>query len=429
MTGMQSAKKMKRVVWAGILGNTLELYDYTIYAYFASILAVQFFPSDDPLAGLLAAYGVYASGFLLRPLGAVLLGSIGDRYGRKRALEISILLIALPTFCMGLLPNYSQAGILAPILLTAMRMLQGLSVGGEVSSAYAFLVEHASENEKGYAGTWCLVGNFSGKWFGSLVAMSMTLLFAPAALNNWGWRIPFLLGIIFALAGYWIRRLVSETPAFQEMQKSRQITKSPLKETIKSCGPTIFLCFCWMAAHTTVLQMIFIYFPTYFKSILGFDHTYSLLSNLAALTIAMVVMPLSGKLSDRIGRRPIMLSGAVLLTLLAYPAFVIIAQGQPQTAIAVHLLMAAIYGWMHGPMPATIMELFPANVRCTGSAIAYNLSVGLFGGLTPIISTWLISCLSCPEAPALWIIICGTLSAIATCRIKELTTDQLRSAA
>lgn len=424
---MKLDSKQKKVIWAGILGNTLELYDYTIYAFFASILARQFFPSSDPVVSLMATYGVFATGFLLRPVGAVLLGAIGDLYGRKKALEISILLMAIPTLCIGILPTYTQVGILAPILLTIMRMLQGVSVGGELVGSYTYLIEHAHPSQKGFIGSMSLVGAFGGKWVGTLLVALMSLFLAESMIEEWGWRIPFIGGIVFAGMGYYLRKKVSETPVFKEMEQNKKVIKSPLKETFCHSKAAILKGIGCLVIHTSGVYLLFIYFPIYLKTVIGLSYMSSLLSNLMALTLCMIIMPLSGKLSDRIGKHPILFWGGFALTALLYPAFVIISQGNAAAAIAMQALLASVFAFMHGPLPTFLIDLFPAQIRYTATAITYNLGVGIFGGLTPIIATWLAGRYESPIAPCSWLIFCGLLSLISLAMTKEETFEPLRT--
>lgn len=400
----------KKVIFAAILGNALEFYDYTIYAFFASILALRFFPSDDLIISLMATFGVYATGFILRPAGGILLGRIGDLYGRKKALEISILLMIVPTLCIGLLPTYDQAGALAPLLLVLMRMSQGISVGGEIVGSYAFLAEHAGETEKGYVSSFALIGTFGGKWIGTLVAALMTAYVSGPILEEWGWRVPFIGGIFFALAGYHLRKKVGETPIFEAMKRENLVIKSPVKETLITSTPSILLGIGCLVIHTAGLHLLFIYLPTYLNRIIGLSYTESFLSNLLALTAAMLMMPLSAKLSDKAGRLRVLMWGMLSLSILIIPAFIAISQGSRETIIFSHLSLALAFGFMHGPFPSFFMELFPSPIRYTATAISYNVGVVVFGGLSPVVVTWLIGHFETRAAPGAWLLVCAGIS-------------------
>lgn len=403
-------KYLKRVIWAGILGNALELYDYTLYGYFASILALQFFSASDPVVALLATYGVYASGFLFRPIGAILIGSVGDKYGRKRALEVSILMMAVPTLCIGFLPSYATIGIAAPIILTLIRFIQGMSVGGELAGSFTYLVEHADSNQKGYIGSWTVVGGFGGKLIGTFIAGLLSLTMTPTLLENWGWRIPFILGFFFAGAGYWLRKKVSETPIFEQMKSQATLVKSPWKETFTKAPIEILQGAGIQAVHASFVHTLFIYFPIFLKTELNFSYTEAMFTTFTSMAICAALMPLSGKISDRIGRQPVLLTGTLLLTLFAFPAFWLFSLGDFMLTVATHCLLSALFGLMHGSYPALLNELFPANIRYTASAISYNCGVLLFGGLAPFMATGLIYWLETPIAPVCWLVFCGMIS-------------------
>lgn len=404
--------KLKNEVGAGVLGNCLELYDYTLYGYFAAILARHFFPSEDPLAALLGTYGIYASGFILRPIGALLFGSIGDRFGRMRALQISILMMAIPTLCIGILPSYAQIGIAATCLLTLMRFLQGISVGGEIVGSYTYLIEHADKNNKGFIGSWSLVGCLGGNLLGTLAAGAMSLILTTEALESWGWRIPFIGGVLFAAAGYYLRKRVSETPVFTQMKSENTLAKAPVREAWNKDVGNILRAVGSMLMHTVSLQLFFVYFPVYLKTTLHLDFTAALGSNCLGLIICLFVLPLGGKLSDFMGRRFVMMTATACLTLLIYPAFMLISTGRLPLVIGAHALLAFVFALMHAPLPAYLTELFSPRTRYTSSSIAYNLCVGIFGGFSPFIATYLIAVTGSPLAPAIWLIFSGVVSLV-----------------
>jgi len=402
----------RKLIWASVVGNALELYDYSLYGYFAAILASQFFPSEDPVSSLLATYGVFASGFILRPLGGIFFGNIGDRFGRKVALQISILLMALPTFCIGCLPNYSQVGLLAPILLTFLRLLQGVSVGGELVGSYAFLSEHAPANQKGFMGAWNLVGCFGGKLLGTVVSGGLSFLMAPALLQSYGWRIPFLSGIIFVLLGFYIRKQITETPIFKKMAAEKTTSCKPVREALTEAPGQILRSAGAGIINTTSNYVLFIFFPVFLVTQFKLSYAQAMISNFLSLLLCLFLLPLAGHLSDLFGRRIVQLAGIFALIALIYPAFIAISWNIfPITCLA-QMTLAICYALLYGPFPAFLSELFPDRIRYTGSAIGYNLTVALFGGLTPLIATWLIKMFESPFAPAVWVIVSGLVSLI-----------------
>lgn len=422
---MSITSDSKKTIGAGFIGNALEYYDYTIYAFFAPVLSMQFFPTDNMLVSLMATYGVYAAGFIFRPLGGLFLGRIGDVYGRKKALELSILLMIIPTLCIGFLPTYAQVGIWAPILLTLIRLMQGVSVGGEVVGSYIFIHEHASKNQRAFMSSWAVVGIFGGKWIGTLTAALLTMFITASALEDWAWRIPFIGGTLFAIVGYRIRSMVSETPAYKEMKSQNSTIKSPVKEMFQTNLYEILIGIGSLVVQTASLHLLFMYLPTYLKTILDLTYFESYASNLLALTLSMILMPLSGMLADKIGKFKVILWGTIAFSLLLYPAFLIFSLGSPILVMMAHASLAIAFAIMHGPFPAFFMELFPARIRYTSTALSYNIGVSIFGGLSPVIGTWLINYLQTPTAPALWLIFCSLISIGSMLLLKSRTQLKL----
>ena len=350
-------------------------------------------------------YGIYAAGFFMRPLGAIVIGTIGDRFGRKKALEISILLMALPTLCIGLLPTYYQIGILAPILLTAMRLLQGISVGGELIGSYAFLIEHASEKRKKEAGSYGLIGCFGGKLLGSMVTLIIIHALSPAQVQSFGWRIAFIAGMGIAIFGFYIRRQLSETPVFLEMQKESSEKSLQLSSIFLGVGSLVL--------YTSSLQLLFVYLPVYLKNELSIDFAWATYSNVLSLALVMITMPFFARWADRLESNQFLLIGSILMGISIYPFFLILQTGNPYLIMGAQLFISVIFSFGYCCYPAYLMELFPPNVRCIGSAIAYNLGVSLFGGCTPIFCTWLIAYSKSPLVPAYWIVFTAFITTFA----------------
>lgn len=410
--------ELRRVIAAGVLGNTLELYDFAVYGYFARILALNFFPTADPLSSLLATYGVFACGFVMRPLGAILIGYIGDRHGRKRALEISILLMLLPTLAIGLLPTHASIGLAAPLLLTACRMLQGVSVGGELTGSYAYLAEHAPEGQKGYVTSWTLVGAMTGKLLGVLVFLCLSWSFSEAALAAWGWRLAFLLGLAFGGAGYLLRRRLRESSALQEIQKKKQ-PSFPLVAAMRDYWLEMLQAVGITTAHTVGVYLLFVYMPVYLHTQCGIPQTQSMLSTAVALTCVSLILPVSGAWSDRIGKRPVLFWGALLLGASVYPCFLLMASGSVLHLFIAHALIATLFGFMHAPLPTVYVDLFPPEVRSTASGIAYNACILLFGGVSPFLCTLLIQQTGNDFAPAYWMGFAALLSCLSVASLRS----------
>ena len=382
---------MKKVVISGMIGNALEWYDYALYAQFASIISQHFFPSQDPMTSLIAAFGVFAVGFIVRPLGAVLFGIIGDKYGRRAALSLAILLMSVPTACIGLLPSYEQIGIAAPILLTFIRFLQGLSLGGEFSGCIAYVVEHAPMSKRGLAGSTSFVSMCIGILMGSLTAIFMSSILSESDLKSWGWRLPFIAGLGIGAIGLYIRMNLSESPVYQKAKDNGEISAAPLTEVMVGYMRPLLIAMGIYMNVTVPFYLVTIFVNNFMQSMLKYPISQSVFINCMSLLTLIVFMPLSAYVSDRVGRKPVLLTGIILNILLAYPIFLMLNAGGFVLPLISQLLFAASTGIYMGPMPTTLVELFPTRVRFTGVAVSYNLIAGLFGGTAPMFSFWLIN--------------------------------------
>jgi MHS family proline/betaine transporter-like MFS transporter len=382
---------MKKVVISGMIGNALEWYDYALYAQFASIISQHFFPSQDPMTSLIAAFGVFAVGFIVRPLGAVLFGIIGDKYGRRAALSLAILLMSVPTACIGLLPSYEQIGIAAPILLTFIRFLQGLSLGGEFSGCIAYVVEHAPMSKRGLAGSTSFVSMCIGILMGSLTAIFMSSILSESDLKSWGWRLPFIAGLGIGAIGLYIRMNLSESPVYQKAKDEGEISAAPLTEVMVGYMRPLLIAMGIYMNVTIPFYLVTIFVNNFMQSMLKYPISQAVFINCMSLLTLIVFMPLSAFVSDRVGRKPILLTGIILNILLAYPIFLMLNSGGFVLPLISQLLFAASTGIYMGPMPTTLVELFPTRVRFTGVAVSYNLIAGLFGGTAPMFSFWLIN--------------------------------------
>ena len=323
--------------------------------------------------------------------------------------------MAIPTMLIGVLPTYATIGLIAPIFLTFLRMLQGLSVGGELAGSYSFVVEHAPDEQKGYMGSWTLAGNFGGKVLATAAVGIVSFLLPIEQLHSWGWRIPFILGLGIAFGGYLLRKQVDETPVFKKMKK----IKSPLKKVLKECKTQVLHAAATLVIHTVTIYLLFVYLPVYLTTVIGVPYSTSIFSNFIALLIVMFSIPVGGALSDRYGRKQVLLLGSIAITLLAYPAFYLMTTGSPLVIFSIHWLFALVFGLTHGPIPALFAAFFKPEMRYTALAVSYNLCVGIFGGLTPFIATWLISITGSPMSPTYWLITCGLISCVAVAALKE----------
>ena len=391
---------VRRGVIAGFVGNVLEWYDFALFGFFAQQIGTHFFPAGDPTASLLAAYGTFAAGFLMRPVGGALFGWVGDRFGRKQALIWSVLAMAIPSFCIGVLPSTVTIGLAAPILLLLFRLLQGVAVGGEYMASSVFLVEGAPAGRRGWIGSWGPLGAFAGTLLGSAAGAIVNVSMSPEAVMAYGWRIPFILGIAVGLGGLAIRRHYVERVPHQAP------SKSPLAEAFRSHWRTMLHLVTLTAALSVGFYTTFVYAATWMSQVVGVPARTALGVNTLAMAIALLIIPAAGVASDRVGRRTVLVIGSGALAVLAYPLMALMARGQIGGIIAGEIGLAVLVAVLSGAMPATMAELAPWRVRCTVLSVAYNFGMALLGGTTPLVAAWLVVRSGVNLAPA-WYLACA----------------------
>ena len=385
---------IRRVIAAGMIGNVLEWYDFAIYGYFATQIGRNFFPHEDAVAQLLSAFGVFAIGYLMRPIGGVIVGHIGDRFGRRAALTFSVTAMAIPTFLIGLLPGYQTIGLLAPIGLTLLRIVQGLSVGGEYTSSMVFLIERAPEGRRGLMGALAASGSALGILLGSAVGAAFAASMSTAALDAWGWRIPFLLGLVVGIAGYMLRPYVLEAGVVEKR------TRLPIIETLHDHWRAV-AGFAGLSVYTAVTFYVgFVYLVSWLQTADGIPPSRSLEINTFSMVMTLPVVITAGWLSDWIGRKPLMLLASIGGLIGALPLFWLMNHPSELLAQLGQLGLVLLIGVYYGALPAVLVEAAPPAVRCTAVALGYNLCYGLFGGLSPLVATWLVERTGDEMAPA-----------------------------
>jgi len=418
---------MKKVVISGMIGNGLEWYDYALYGQMAWLLSKLFFPEGDATVALLATYGIFAAGFIVRPLGGILFGWIGDTYGRKKAMVLAVLMMAIPTGCIGLLPTYEHIGIWAPILLTLIRLTQGLSLGGEFSGSITYIVEHAPQNRRGLAGLAPLMSLIIGFIFGSLVVRGFMGALGPEAFEAWGWRVPFLLGIAIGLVGFYIRTHCTESPAYEHARDNGHLSKTPVKQAFRDHGWEILQGFFIYMTVTMPFYLAAIYFISFSHKQLGLSMDDAMLLNIFNMFGMLIAKPVSAIASDRFGRKPVMMAAAMLMLVAVYPLFIAFTPGNTLMAIGTaQFIFAVIVGLYIGPIAAVLVELFPTSVRYTGMSISYNLAAALFGGTAPFVCEWLIRATGETASIAYYVMLCNVLSLIALYFFKDRYKEPLR---
>jgi MFS transporter, MHS family, proline/betaine transporter len=388
------SSQARRVIAAGMIGNVLEWYDFAIYGYFATAIGRQFFPHEDAVAQLLSAFGVFALGYVMRPVGGVLIGHIGDSFGRRAALTFSVAAMAIPTFLIGLLPGYATLGLAAPIALTLLRMAQGLSVGGEYTSSMVFLVEHAPEGRRGVMGALAACGATGGILLGSAVGASFAASMSEAALDAWGWRIPFLIGLIVGIAGYLLRRHMLETIPTERRKRA------PIIETLHDHWD-IVLRFAGLSVFNAISFYVgFVYLVSWLQTADGMPPARALEINSLSMAMLLPVMIATAFLTDRIGRKPVLLLACILGFIGAVPLFLLLNQASVLSAQLGQIGLVIIVGLFGAAQPSIMVEAAPLPVRCTAVALGYNITFGVIGGITPLAATWLVDRTGEEIAPA-----------------------------
>ena len=416
----QGAMKARQAVGAAVVGNVLEWYDFAIYGYLATIIAKTFFPSADEIGALLATFAAFGVGFVARPVGGIVIGRIGDVRGRKAALVLTIFMMAIGTVGIGLIPSRASIGIFAPILLVICRLLQGFSAGGEWGGSTAFIVEWAPPGRRGFFGSFQQASVAVGLLMGSGVAALFSTVLTSAQLEDWGWRLPFLIGAVLVPVGIYMRRNIGETPAFEEAGQQAPVEPGPSPFTLaaKAFGFTIL----WTVAYYVMLS----YMPTFTQKYAGLSRTEALWSNTIGLFFLVIAVPTMGALSDRIGRKPLLLACCVAFAVLSYPLFTVIASGVGfATIVGIQILFGLMIALFSGAGPAAIAEIFPTNSRSTWMSTGYSLATAIFGGFAPYTATWLIEQTGSPVSPTYYLIAAAVVSALVIAGLRETAHEKL----
>jgi MFS family permease len=416
--------QVRQAVGAAVIGSVREWYDFAVYAYFAGVIGKNFFPSGNEITQLLSAFLVFGLGFVVRPLGGIVIGWIGDQKGRKVSLLLTIFLMAAGTVLIGIVPTYASIGVLAPVLVVLARLMQGFSAGGEWGGSTAFIVEWAPPDRRGFFGSFQQSSVATGLLLGSgIAALTNTLLSAPD-VDSWGWRIPFLLGGLILPVGVYMRRRIGETPVYR---RSREESGAAAPADPTSAFVLAARAFGFTILWTVSYYIMLSYMPTFTQKYAQLGRAEALWSNTIGLLVLVAAVPLMGHISDRYGRKPLLLACCLSFIVLPYPLFVLMLSGAGVgTIIAIQILFGLMIALFSGPGPAAIAEIFPTRVRSTGMSTGYSLAVAIFGGFAPYIATWLIDKTGSSISPTYYLIAAAIVSTAVIWNLRETAHEPLR---
>lgn len=409
-------KTAYNTIGAAVIGNALDWYDFTLYGYFATIIGKLFFPagSEPAWTPLLSSLAVFGTAFVVRPIGGIILAQQADQWGRRGILLFTIGLMTVGTAMIAFAPTYAAIGLAAPLIIVLSRLLQGLSAGGEFASATAFLVEHAPPHRRGLYGAWQLSGQGIAILLSGLAGSIAARAMAPDQFDAWGWRFPFLFGLVIGPVGYYMRVKLQEPPAFSAVRRRRSPGRSPLTEVLVNYRNRALIGLGLVIGGSASLYVLFVFMPTYAMRVLGLDPRAAFVAPvIAGLTVA-IFCPIMGHLSDKFGRKSALIVSTAGMLLAPYPCFVWL---QHEPSVAQLALVEFIFGFLFaiggGPFSAALAEMFPVGLRATGMAVAYNVGVALFGGMAPLAVAWFIARTGDPLAPVYYVTACSAMGFIA----------------
>jgi MFS transporter, MHS family, proline/betaine transporter len=422
MSGIQSAPKPLQIA-AAVIGNALEWYDFLVFGFFTVVIAHLFFPASSEYGSILLTTATFGVGFFMRPVGGIFLGIYADRRGRKAALLLVIALMTVAIALIAFAPTYAAIGVGAPLIIVLARLIQGFSAGGEFASATAFLTESAPPSQRGYYGSWQMVGQGLAVLIGAILGTLLTRTLTADALNSWGWRIPFLFGLIIGPLGLYIRRGLDETSAFLQASQgpaARQDAGSLLAAHVKE----MLACLGMVVTGTITFYVVLIYIPTFARTQLHIPLDQAFLAQSIGLAVEVVLIPIFGALSDRIGRKPVMIAALVLDLIVTYPLFAWVAANPSfGSLLTMQIILCGLFGVFNGPISTALAEQFPTRVRSTALAISYNIAVMVFGGFAQFFVTWLITAMGTPIAPAYYLMFGAAVGLLAAFFLKERAGD------
>lgn len=423
--GARPTPSNAKVIRGAILGTVVEYYDFGIYGYMATMVSAHFFVRNDPTAALLGTFAAFAVAFFLRVPGGIFFGHIGDKYGRKRALTWTILLMAVATALMGLLPTYTTLGVWATALLTLSRCLQGFAAGGEIGGANSFVSEHAPPKWRAFQTSMVNSGTYIGSLCASLMALTLTTTLTAEQVDAWGWRIPFLLSLVIGVVGLWIRNSLDETEQFQDVQEHSEVVKVPLFALLATAWRQVLTIILLGALITGGYYIASVYAATYLQTAGERSPQFAFTATCIAMVLGVITLPIAGYIGDRIGRKPVFIGGSAAAALLGVPMFMLMADGPAPLALLGPAVLFICVSVVNGVSFAAYAEMLRARFRYSGIALGNNVTNMLLGGTAPFIATLLVSSTGNKLAPAGYFVACALISLIASFFLKETKGREL----
>ena len=426
--------KLKKAVTAAALGNAMEWFDFGVYGFVAATLGKVFFPDASPAVQTIAALGTFSVPFLVRPLGGVFFGQMGDRFGRQKVLSLTIIIMALSTFLIGLIPSYLSIGIWAPILLLLCKLAQGFSVGGEYTGAAVFVAEYAPDRQRGFLGSWLDFGSIAGFVLGAGLVVLLQTSLTEAVFQDWGWRIPFLIAGPLGLLGLYLRHAAEETPAFTEqlekMEKEDRdaVQERPtvsFREIFSKYRKALLICIGMVLVTNITYYMLLTYMPTYLSSSLGYAEEHGVFIIVVVMIGMLFVQPVVGFVSDKIGRKPFLLAGSLGLLIFSIPAFHFIGSDSNVQIFLGLLILAVLLNCLTGVMASTLPALFPTRLRYSALAASFNIAI-IVAGLTPTVAAWLVERTNDLLVPAYYLMFASVIGLITALFLPETANRPLR---
>ena len=428
--------RLRKAITAASLGNAMEWFDFGVYGFVAYALGQVFFPGADPGTQMIAALATFSVPFLIRPLGGLFFGALGDKYGRQKILSITIIIMSISTFCIGLIPSYASIGIWAPILLLLCKMAQGFSVGGEYTGASIFVAEYSPDRKRGFMGSWLDFGSIAGFVLGAGLVVLISAIIGEANFLEWGWRIPFFVALPLGIIGLYLRHALEETPAFQQhVEKLEQGDREGLadgpkvsfKEIATKHWKSLLACIGLVIATNVTYYMLLTYMPSYLSHNLHYSEDHGVMIIIAIMLGMLFVQPVMGLMSDKFGRRPFVIIGSIALLVMAVPCFMLINSGVMGLIFAGLLILAVILNSFTGVMASSLPAMFPTHIRYSALASAFNISV-LVAGLTPTAVAWLVEATNNLYMPAYYLMVVAVIGLVTGIMMKETANMPLRGA-